>query len=63
MIQTDKKNSRSPNRTPVPVDRPVHRGLRAVRRFTGNRQLQILSKPALHPMKRVRLPVVRGSQN
>ena len=63
MLQTDRKNSRSPSRTPVPVDRPVHRELRAVRRFAGNRQLQILSKPAFHPITFIRLPVVRSSQN
>ena len=59
----DEKNLRSSGRTPVLIDRPVHREFRVVRRFAGNRQLQILNKPAFHPMTAVRPLIVHSSQN
>jgi hypothetical protein len=63
MLEADRQNSGSSSRTPVPIDRAVRRAFRAVRRFAGNRRLQILSNPAFHPMTPVRLPIVRSSQN
>ena len=63
MLEGDPKYSRSSGRTPVPIDPPVHRELRAVRRFSGNRRLQILNNPRSPADDPERLPSVRSSQN
>ena len=50
MLEAEIKKSHSSSRTSIPIERPVHREFRAVRRFAGKRSLQILTKPAFQPM-------------